>query len=64
MDDFEVEHCGADNGTILRDYIADSMARRFEKWRAGKIRAEPTVNGATGSSNTFSSKASDVRRRR
>jgi fermentation-respiration switch protein FrsA (DUF1100 family) len=26
---FEVEHCGADNGTILRDYIADWIAETF-----------------------------------
>lgn len=29
-DDFEVEHCGADNGTILRDYIADWIAETFD----------------------------------
>lgn len=28
-DDFEVEHCGADNGTILRDYIADWVGETF-----------------------------------
>lgn len=28
-DDFEVEHCGADNGTVGRDYIADWIAERF-----------------------------------
>lgn len=28
-DEFEVEHCGADNGTILRDYIADWIAETF-----------------------------------
>lgn len=27
--DFEVEHCGADNGTILRDYIADWVGETF-----------------------------------
>ncbi len=27
--DFEVEHCGADNGTIARDYIADWIAARY-----------------------------------
>lgn len=27
--DFEVEHCGADNGTGMRDYIADWCARTF-----------------------------------
>jgi pimeloyl-ACP methyl ester carboxylesterase len=27
--DFEVEHCGADNGTILRDHIADWIAETF-----------------------------------
>jgi len=25
-EDFEVEHCGADNGTVMRDYIADWCA--------------------------------------
>jgi esterase/lipase len=30
-DDFEVEHCGADNGTILRDYIADWIAETFKE---------------------------------
>lgn len=29
VDDFEIEHCGADNGTIARDYIADWIAKRF-----------------------------------
>lgn len=28
-EDFEVEHCGADNGTVARDYIADWIAERF-----------------------------------
>lgn len=28
-DDFEVEHCGADNGTVGRDFIADWIAERF-----------------------------------
>lgn len=28
-DDFEVEHCGADNGTVSRDYIADWTAEQF-----------------------------------
>jgi pimeloyl-ACP methyl ester carboxylesterase len=28
-DNFEVEHCGADNGTILRDYIADWIGETF-----------------------------------
>ncbi|HTP39627.1 MAG TPA: alpha/beta hydrolase [Steroidobacteraceae bacterium] len=27
--DFEVEHCGADNGTVARDYIADWIAETF-----------------------------------
>jgi pimeloyl-ACP methyl ester carboxylesterase len=27
--DFEVEHCGADNGTVLRDYIADWVGETF-----------------------------------
>ncbi|WP_044563385.1 S9 family peptidase [Azospirillum sp. B4] len=27
--DYEVEHCGADNGTISRDYIADWVAETF-----------------------------------
>lgn len=27
--DFEVEHCGADNGTILRDFIADWVGETF-----------------------------------
>lgn len=27
--DFEVEHCGADNGTVMRDYIADWCAATF-----------------------------------
>jgi dipeptidyl aminopeptidase/acylaminoacyl peptidase len=27
--DFEVEHCGADNGTVLRDYIADWVSETF-----------------------------------
>ncbi|HEU0043511.1 alpha/beta hydrolase family protein [Sphingomonas sp.] len=27
--DFEVEHCGADNGTVGRDFIADWIAQRF-----------------------------------
>jgi pimeloyl-ACP methyl ester carboxylesterase len=27
--DFEVEHCGADNGTILRDFIADWVSETF-----------------------------------
>jgi hypothetical protein len=29
MADFEVEHCGADNGTGMRDYIADWCAETF-----------------------------------
>jgi esterase/lipase len=32
-DDFEVEHCGADNGTILRDYIADWIGETFAEMR-------------------------------
>jgi fermentation-respiration switch protein FrsA (DUF1100 family) len=27
--DFEIEHCGADNGTVARDFIADWIAERF-----------------------------------
>ncbi len=27
--DFEVEHCGADNGTVMRDYVADWCATTF-----------------------------------
>ncbi len=27
--DFEVEHCGADNGTVARDFIADWVAETF-----------------------------------
>lgn len=27
--DMEVEHCGADNGTVARDFIADWIAERF-----------------------------------
>ncbi len=27
--DFEIEHCGADNGTVMRDYIADWCAATF-----------------------------------
>lgn len=30
---FEVEHCGADNGTILRDYIADWIGETFAEMR-------------------------------
>ncbi|MGE8134251.1 alpha/beta hydrolase family protein, partial [Novosphingobium subterraneum] len=29
--DFEVEHCGADNGTAMRDYIADWCAQTFNE---------------------------------
>lgn len=29
--DFEVEHCGADNGTVLRDYIADWVSETFSE---------------------------------
>jgi fermentation-respiration switch protein FrsA (DUF1100 family) len=29
--DFEVEHCGADNGTGMRDYIADWCAQTFSE---------------------------------
>lgn len=28
-EDFEVEHCGADNGTVARDYIADWVSETF-----------------------------------
>ncbi len=28
-EDFEIEHCGADNGTAMRDYIADWCAETF-----------------------------------
>jgi fermentation-respiration switch protein FrsA (DUF1100 family) len=28
-DDFEIEHCGADNGAVGRDYIADWIAETF-----------------------------------
>jgi pimeloyl-ACP methyl ester carboxylesterase len=28
-DDFEIEHCGADNGTVMRDYLADWMGEQF-----------------------------------
>lgn len=28
-EDFEIEHCGADNGTVMRDYIADWCAETF-----------------------------------
>jgi pimeloyl-ACP methyl ester carboxylesterase len=31
-DDFEVEHCGADNGTMGRDYIPDWVAEQFGTW--------------------------------
>lgn len=31
--DFEVEHCGADNGTVMRDYIADWCAETFAEMR-------------------------------
>lgn len=27
--DFEIEHCGADNGTVARDFITDWIAERF-----------------------------------
>lgn len=29
QEDFEIEHCGADNGTVARDFIADWIAERF-----------------------------------
>lgn len=29
--DFEVEHCGADNGTVARDYIADWISETFNE---------------------------------
>lgn len=32
-DDFEIEHCGADNGTVMRDYIADWCAETFAEMR-------------------------------
>lgn len=32
-DDFEVEHCGADNGTVLRDFIADWVGETFAGMR-------------------------------
>ena len=28
-DDFEIEHCGADNGTVMRDYLADWMGEQL-----------------------------------
>lgn len=31
--DFEVEHCGADNGTVMRDYIADWCSETFAEIR-------------------------------
>lgn len=31
--DFEIEHCGADNGTGMRDYIADWCAQSFKEIR-------------------------------
>jgi pimeloyl-ACP methyl ester carboxylesterase len=31
---FEVEHCGADNGTFMRDMLADWMAETFEEMKA------------------------------
>ncbi len=33
--DFEVEHCGADNGTVGRDYIADWVAETFAEMTGG-----------------------------
>lgn len=30
---FEVEHCGADNGTVARDFIADWVAETFSEMR-------------------------------
>jgi len=30
-DHFEIEHCGADNGTYLRDYIADWVSETFSE---------------------------------
>lgn len=33
-DDFEIEHCGADNGTVMRDYIADWCAETFAEMQA------------------------------
>ncbi|HWI86170.1 MAG TPA: prolyl oligopeptidase family serine peptidase [Sphingomonas sp.] len=29
QEDLEIEHCGADNGTVMRDYIADWCAETF-----------------------------------
>jgi dipeptidyl aminopeptidase/acylaminoacyl peptidase len=29
QNDFEVEHCGADNGTVARDYLADWIGEQF-----------------------------------
>lgn len=29
LEDFEIEHCGADNGTAMRDYVADWCAETF-----------------------------------
>jgi len=29
VEDMEIEHCGADNGTVMRDYIADWCAQTF-----------------------------------
>ena len=31
--DFEVEHCGADNGTVARDFIADWVSETFAEMR-------------------------------
>jgi len=31
--DFEIEHCGADNGTVLRDFIADWVSETFAEMR-------------------------------
>lgn len=33
-EDFEVEHCGADNGTVMRDFIADWCAETFAEMQS------------------------------
>lgn len=35
--DMEIEHCGADNGTVMRDYIADWCAETFAELDAGTL---------------------------
>lgn len=32
--DYEVEHCGADNGTVARDFIADWISETFQELKA------------------------------